>query len=343
MYEENALQIQKESELTPQLSRGVQILKKAQQTARDMPFNMGELAEFLHSSSSLLTFVKGIQKGQKLALDIPKEIMEEINRGSLKVMTTKSGIMKAEICHPDGAVMQHMNLKYEDFTRVPDMSALLNAAQMQSVNAQLGVIVEQLESIGLAVGNILQGQQNDRLALYKSGEQLYLEAKAIKDQEMQRSLTMLSLKTLEDARMQMIESIKTDIGEIAAHHEKRKRLKSEEIEACIMKINCAFDAINQASFLKAGIYYEQGETEAMALSLGKYAGFLTEQIYPNAQLLYYYDREDKYINSGRWNERVVTIPQAVEAMIGQCNKEYQRLELDFAALEELGVLDDGSN
>ena len=111
MCEENALQIQKESERTPQLSRGVQILKKAQQTARDMPFNMGELAEILHSSSSLLTFVKGIQKGQKLALDIPKEIMEEIHRGSLKVMTTKSGIMKAEICHPDGAVMQHMNLK----------------------------------------------------------------------------------------------------------------------------------------------------------------------------------------------------------------------------------------
>lgn len=343
MYDENALQVRQELELTAQPNMGIQILKRAKQAAGNMPLNMGELAGIINSSSSLSTFVKGIEKGQKLALDISKEVMEKIENGDLQIMTTKEGVMKAEICYPNGAVKQHMNLKYEEFTKIPDMSALVNAVQMQSINAQLAVIVDQLESIGIAIGNVLQGQQNDRLALYKSGEQLYEEATAIKNREMRQSLTALSLKTLEDARMQMIESIKTDIGQIAAYHEKKAKLKPEEIEACIMKINCAFDVINQVSFLKAGIYYKQGEIEAMALSLKKYAGFLTEQICPNAQLLYYYDREDKFIKGGRWDERVKTIPQTIEAFIEQCSNEYQRLELDYATLEELGVLDDGSN
>lgn len=343
MYDENALQVRQELGLTAQPNRGIQILKKAKQAAGNMPLNMGELAGIINSSSSLSTFVKGIEKGQKLALDISKEVMEKIENGDLKVMTTKEGVMKAEICYPNGAVKQHMNLKYEDFTKVPDMSSLVTAAQLQSVNAQLQDVVEQLESIGIAIGSVLQGQQNDRLALCKSGEQLYLEARAIKSKEMRQALTALSLKTLEDARMQMIESIKMDIGEIAAYHEKKTKLKPEEIEACIMKINCAFDVINQASFLKAGIYYEQRETEAMAFSLGEYARFLTEQIQPNAQLLYYYDREDKFIKGGRWDERVEAIPQKVGALMRQCSKEYQRLELDFTTLEKLGVLNDGAS
>lgn len=316
------------------VDRGLRILRQAAQTSME---KLSAVQDIIYASPALKEFVSGIENGQKLVLDISKDTMEKIQSGELNIMKTKDGILKAEICNPNGTVKQHMNLKFEDFCEVPNLTELANMAQMTSMKQQLEIVVEQLESLGVAVQCILVGQQNDRIALYKSGEQLYLESKVTKNNLMQQQLIVIALKSLEDARMQMIENIKTDIASIVAYDNKEIKMKPNELKEKLERINSSFDVINRTSFLKAGIYFELEETEAMMLSLEQYSSFLSDQINKNAKLLYDYDKTDKYID-GKWHERSEKIPLTIDLLVDKYNMDQQVLEIDYQMLCNLGVI-----
>lgn len=316
--------------------RGIKILKRAAQ-AVGKEWNI--IQDVICTTPILKDFATKIEKGQKLVLDISKETIEKIQKGELKIMETKEGVLKAEICTPNGVIKQHMDLKYEDICNIEDPTAFSNMVQMANMRNQLQEIVDQLESLGIAVQSILMGQQNDRIALYRSGEQLYLEAKVIKDNIIKQQLIVSALKSLEDARMQMIENIITDISTIVSYDNKEIKMKSNELKEVLERINLSFDVINRASFLKAGIYYEQEETEAMMLTLKKYASFLNEQINKNANLLYQYDTADMKIK-GKWHERSKNIPQKIDILMNKYNMSQQLLEVDYQTLNDWGIVNE---
>lgn len=322
------------SEMKDHADSGISMLRRLSKTTLEKSTTIQDV---INAAPVLKEFISGIEKGQKLVLDISKETMNKIQNGDLKVMQTKEGVLKAEICDPNGVIKQHMNLKYEDFCNVPNPASLANMAQMMEMKQQLQVVIEQLETLSMAVQSVLVGQQNDRIALYKSGEQLYLEAKATKNSLMQQQLIVAALKSLEDARMQMIENIKTEITTIIAYDKRSIKLKSKELNERLDRINLTFDVINRASFLKAGIYFEQEETEAMMLSLEQYSLFLSEQINKNIKVLNDYDRSDKYIE-GKWYERAIRIPQTINSLADKYEMDQQHLEMDYQTLNELGVI-----
>lgn len=336
--EENEFQLIPTDEKKEQTNRGLQLLQKAVEiTTRQKSI----IRDTIYSSVEFSNFVSRIERGQKLVLDIPQEIMEKIQSGEYSVMKTKDGgILKAEILDSNGKIKQHMDVKWEDFCNIPNPAELINMAQMKNIQGQLQEVVKQLEFIAKAVQNVLIGQQNDRIALYRSGEQLFVEAMATRNKELQEQLLVSALKTLEDARMQMIENIKTEIAAITAYDHSQNILKFmefQDIQERIERVNASFDVINQTSILKAGIYCNQGETEAMLCSLKQYSDFLSTQIIPNAQMLYMYDSGDLQIEGGKWFERSQAIPQKVDALMDACNIEHQILEIDYELLKELGA------
>ena len=319
----------------PYSDRGINILKKLSQYNA---LYMQPIQDALISSPAIMQFVAGIEKGQKLVLDISKESMQKIQSGEWKLMKYKTGKLKATLVGANGKVVKGIDLKYEDFCNVPDVSSLTTLAQMENMRQQLQEVIDNLEMIGYAVQNVIAGQHNDRIALYKSGEQIYLESKVIKDSFFQKQLLASSVKSLEDARMQMIENMKTDIADIVAYDNKGRKMKSEAIDAKIQIINSAFDVINKSSFLKAGIYYENGEIEAMMVSLKQYSGFLSDVINKNADLLYQYDKTDRLLD-GEWHKRTTELPTMIVSLIDKYNADEQQLAVDYTELLGMGVIE----
>ena len=115
-------------------------------------------------------------------------------------------------------------------------------------------------------------------------------------------------------------------------------MKSEAIDAKIQIINSAFDVINKSSFLKAGIYYENGEIEAMMVSLKQYSGFLSDVINKNADLLYQYDKTDRLLD-GEWHKRTTELPTMIVSLIDKYNADEQQLAVDYTELLGMGVIE----
>lgn len=252
-------------------------------------------------------FVSSIEVGQKLVLDVSKDTMRKIQSGELELMHTKNDVLKAVICDTNGTIKQNMNVKYESFCSIPNSAELAHTLQMAGITQQLAIVKEQLEMVSYAVQEVLMGQQNDRIALYYAGEQIYLEASKTQNEFLRMQLTASAIRFLEEAKTKMIESIKLDIANIRAYDQQELKLKPKEISDRITRINKSFEVVNRAALLKAGIYHELGEIPAMMVSLQQYAGFLSESINANAKLLYDYDKSDTKIE-GKWHERVRNIP-----------------------------------
>lgn len=253
-------------------------------------------------------------------------------------MQTKDDVLKAVICDSNGTIKQHMNVKYESFCNIPNSAELANSLQMAGISQQLATIKEQLEMVSCAVQEVLAGQQNDRIALYYAGEQIYLEANKTQNKFLRMQLTASAIRSLEEAKAKMIESIKLDIANIRAYDQQEIKLRPKELSDRITRINKSFEVVNRAALLKAGIYHELGEIPAMMFSLQQYAAFLSESINANAKLLYDYDKSDTKIE-GKWHERARNIPKSIQLMIESHEQDRQLLEIDYDILRESGIIE----
>lgn len=343
MFEIKALQLIEEEKTANQQNDAVigeLVEPREQKRTAKLDFNRLEaLKDLVLCLPELHEFVSGIEVGQKLVLDISKEMMRKIQAGELKVMHTKSDVLKAVICDPNGTIKQHMNVKYENFCNVPNPAGAANCLQMASISQQLAEIREQLAMVGFAVQEVIAGQQNDRIALYYAGEQIYLEASKTQNEFLKMQLTASAIRALEEAKSKMVESIKQDIAYIKAYDQQGTKLKSKELSERILRINKSFDVVNRAALLKAGIYQDLNEIPAMMTSLQQYAGFLSESINANAKLLYDYDKSDTKIE-GKWHERARSIPQSIQLMIESHEQDQQLLEIDYDTLEKAGLLNE---
>lgn len=285
----------------------------------------------------LQALASSIQPGQQLVLDISQETMRKLQSGELKLMKTGDDVFKAVICTPGGKIKQHLNVKYEQLGELSNTADLANSLQMANVSRQLAEISEQLEMMGVVLQEILQGQHNDRIALYYAGEQIYLEATKVKNEFLKMHLTSSALRSLEEAKTKMIESIKADIATLDAFDRKQIKLKSGDIQERIRRINQSFDVINRASMLKACIYHELNEVDAMFITLDNYASFLIDTLQTKQQLLYSYDKSDVRLD-GKWHERVQQIPQTIQVMLDSHSGKHQLLEIDYETMQKVGLL-----
>ena len=168
-------------------------------------------------------------------------------------------------------------------------------------------------------------------------KQIYLEAQKTKNEFLRIQLIASALRSLEEGKTKMVESIKADIAKIKAHDAKQLKLKPEQLAERISQINASFDVVNRSAQLRAGIYYELGEMDAMFLSLQNYANFLESSINCNQQLLYDYDKTDTRLD-GKWHERAKELPVSIQGLIESSVQDQQKLEIDYATLQKMGLL-----
>lgn len=261
--------------------------------AKTLEKSSGELAQAYEMS----------KKGYRLVVDASDELLDKINDGSIKLTTDKLGNTYAQINNA-GKYGKKLPIKREDIGGDIDPVDAANSLQLKAIQNQLEDLACQISVIDGRVREVLQGQQNDRIALFESGMSLYLEAREIEDPQLRKLLVSQSQRALSDSIAQLSLEMKCSIaylenGEYNKHKKKREELIREKMDS----INRCFPIIHQASIGKAAIYCEQGETRAMLSSLKSYSELIEGTVGASAGLLAECDTLDDGTERGVWRSR----------------------------------------
>ena len=230
-------------------------------------------------------------------------VFEAIDSGKIKLTIEKGGKTFAQIKNGN-KYGEKLPIKRETFARGNDPVQMANAMQMRAIQEQMQEISCQIESIDHSVREVIQGQQNDRIALYYSGVALYLEACKVNDQEMRKALIAQALRGLSESTFQLTLKIQDDIKFLSdKKYDNDKKHRADTIRERMQSIEQSFSFIHQASMLRAAIYCKEGELQAMSSVLSEYSHFIGGTIAPNAQLLAECDKNDSGTERGTWKSR----------------------------------------
>jgi len=247
---------------------------------------------------------KATDKGFRLVVDASDETLQAIDRGDIKLTTDKMGNTFAQMKRSDGRYGKKLPIKREEFSQGIDPVQAANAMQVKALQEQLNEIAEQITVIDGRVKEVLRGQQNDRIGLFRSGMSLYLEAREVSDEGLRKLLVAQSLRALSDATAQLDLELQEDVAYLAnGEYRKAKGKRTELIDEKMASINRCFPVLHQASVARAAIYCEQGEVKAMASALEAYSRLIEQTVGSRAGLLAEFDASDDGTDHGVWRSR----------------------------------------
>lgn len=239
----------------------------------------------------------------KLVADISPELMKELKEGTKKLDECGEKIY-AQIRDKNGNWGEKIALKKVPSEIPIDPVSLSMAMQMKAIEQKLDDIVDTLEIIGKSVERVREGQENDRIGLYLSGINLYIEANTIKESTLRTLVVSQAIKSISDACSQEMQSAASDVKYlIEKRYLELPKGRTNEVNNRIRDINKCLEIIHKATLFKAGIYYREGELDAMLEVFGHYARFLDAVIISNAGKLAELDSTERRIDSSKWSKK----------------------------------------
>ncbi|MBR5321178.1 MAG: hypothetical protein IKU41_04995 [Clostridia bacterium] len=287
----------------------------------------------IRESSTASQIAQSFEKGSRFVVDMTDATKEAIDKGHLKLVT-EHGKLRAQLLDANGHYSTKLDIKEEIFNNGIDPVEMTNTLQLKALQEQLQQVADQIVMINSSVIDVLQGQQNDRIALFYSGMNLYLEAQSVKNPEMKNALMAQAIRALSDGTQQLSLTMESDIEFLTSgQYNKLRGKKAEAIQNRMDSINKAFSFIHQATLARAAIYCEQDEYLAMASLLDEYSRFIEGTVVSNANLLSQCDPNDNGTDDGLWQARAALKLDASEL----------RKSLSSGSEEFYLSIEDGSN
>ena len=295
---------------------------------------LGAVSSIAGDAATANHVVAGLKpQGTRWVVQMSDEVKTAIDNGTLKLDTNKAGEVFAQL-REAGKYGDKFPITQEIIRAGIDPMAVSQALEMKAIQKQLGDMMDVLDEIGNDVAEVIQGQMNDRIGLYNSGLNLYLESRNIQDAQFRMLVVSQALKSLSDANEQMLQSIRTDARFLIEGRYRQKKGKStEEIDERMNNINKCFEVVHRAYMLRAAIYYERNEYKAMLSTFDEYGRFLSREIKPIAPKLTEFDRTDKLLQNGKWDRRTAVFDEIgkVKKQLAGNNVYYLELEGDSCA------------
>ena len=244
------------------------LLKSAKITLR-------KIENMLYSAPSFINTVKASIPDATFQAILTDEQKSQIAQGVLKLMTKKDGSLMANLVNPNtNRIVSTVSLKSVKVT--PEISQTMTSYATQ---LQMAQIAEQIQLIQVAVEEVRQGQEYDRLSTAYSCQQKLLQAMTIKNPELKAMALLRVTSDAEDSRNLLMQSQNANLTFIKNQPESFwGKLVSgatpEKVNSRINEIRESLCAVNMVSLSEAIAYHEMGETEAARLSLQYYAGYI---------------------------------------------------------------------
>ena len=288
--------------------------------------------EMLAASPALAEAYKSLGKDEKLRLVFSEETKRKLAEGSYRLMKVKdnSSMFRAIAVDADGKTREIGKIAIDGIPKSIDPISMAMAMQGIAIQQQLQDISEQLEQISAEMRDVLMGQHNDRLALYYAGEMQLKESIAVSDAQLKRQLTCSAMNALSEGCSSLQVTVIYDIKSLLDKYDEDKRrikMKTQEIDEKMYVIKSSFETIHQCVYLKAAIYYNLNEYNALAVLLNSYKAFLEQTLDSRAEnLLYNYDRSEKKL-SGIWKNRAIVFPRQIDELSAKVTSHEAYLEI----------------
>lgn len=258
----------------------------------------------IKEASALSNMPKDGQEKFNFILDLDDLTKTAIDSGELRLVTNKAGEMIAQYREPNGNFGKQIPIKKEYLSVGVDPIHAMTTLQLNALQDQLQEVADQIYNIEKSVYEVLKGLQNDRIGQFYSGMALYSESISIMDKDLRKAVLSHAIKSLTDATYQLKLNLHSDITYLENKEYKGFKGKQvEKIDSKIRGIHQSFAIIHQATMMKAGIYCELDEIQAMTAVLNEYAGFIENVIVKNSNMLAQCDPNDNGSETGIWEQR----------------------------------------
>ena len=283
------------------------LLKSAKVTLR-------KIEKMLYSAPAFINAVKASIPTETFQAILTDEQKSQIAQGVLKLMTKKDGSLMANLVNPKtNKIVSTVSLKSVKVT--PEISQAMTSYATQMQMAQ---IAEQIQLIQVAVEEVRQGQEYDRLATAYSCQQKLLQAMTIKNPKLKAMALLRIASDAEDSRNLLMQSQNANLTFIKNQPESfwGKLISGaapEKVNSRMNEIRESLCVVNMVSLSEAIAYQEMGETEAAQQSLKYYAGYIQKTYLGNKGLVERLDLIDPSPEN-YWSKTLPEIEKKIQAL-----------------------------
>ena len=237
---------------------------------------------------------------EKYVVQISDEVKAKIDAGEIRFVRNKAGELLAQTRNAKGQFQKRLPIKKELQKQGISNNELEMALQMEAIKGQLENIVGNLKSVEEQLQDVVNGQRGDRIGLYYSGFSLYLEARELQNHEFKSEIISQALKSLSDANSQVVQDLRNNLEYLINHEYEKGRDKVQAIDEHVSAIKQCYDIITKSYFVKAMIYQENQELQAMLTTIQEYGKFIEMMIIPYIGELHEYDMGSKALDGSSW-------------------------------------------
>lgn len=229
----------------------------------------------LYSAPSFISAVTAAVPEEVYQVILTDEQKEKIASGALKLMTKKDGSLMANLVNPETKKI----VSTVTLGKVKLSPELSQAVTNYATQMQMAQIAEQIQIVQIAVEEVRQGQEYDRLATAYSCQQKLLQAMTIQNPRLKELALMQIASDAEDSRNLLMQSQSANAAFIRNQPESfwRKLISGatpDKVESRMNELRESLCAVNMVSLAEAMAYQEMGEAEAARVSLQYYANYI---------------------------------------------------------------------
>ncbi len=236
---------------------------------------INKIEKMLYSAPAFINAVKASIPNETLQAILTDEQESQIAQGVLKLMTKKDGSLMANLVNPKtNKIVSTIPLRNVKVS--PEISQAMTSYATQMQMAQ---IAEQIQLIQVAVEEVRQGQEYDRLATAYSCQQKLLQAMAMRNPDLKAKALLQIAFDAEDSRNLLMQSQNANLTFIKNQPESFwgkfiSGADKEKINSRMNEIRESLCTVNMVSFVEAMAYFEMGESKVARQSLQYYAEYI---------------------------------------------------------------------
>lgn len=285
-----------------------------------------KIEQMLYSAPAFINLVKASIPEQTFQAILTDDQKAKIASGALRLMTKKDGSLMANLVNPEtNRIVSTISLQSVNLSPAISQAMTSYASQMQ-----MAQIAEQIQVVQLAIKEVRQGQEYDRLAMAYSCQQKLLQAMEIKNPELKAMALLQIASDAEDSRNLLMQSQNVNLVFIKEQPESffGKLLSGatpDKISQRMNEIRESLSAVNMVSLAEAMAYQEMGENAAARQSLQYYASYIEKAYLSTKGLVERLDLIDP-APENYWTKALPDIRKKIQAL--PCVEEMQLLEGD---------------
>ena len=283
-----------------------------------------KIENMLYSAPAFINLVKASVPEQAFQAILTNDQKAKLASGALKLMTKKDGSLMANLVNPEtNKIVSTISLQNVNLSPALSQAMTSYASQMQMVQ-----IAEQIQVVQLAIEEVRQGQEYDRLAMAYSCQQKLLQAMEIKNPNLKAMALLQIASDAEDSRNLLMQSQNANLAFIKDQPESFfgklfQGAKPEKITQRMNEIRESLSVVNMVSLAEAMAYQEMGENAAAMKSLLYYAGYIEKAYLSTTGLVERLDLIDP-APENYWSKTLPDIKRKIQAL--PCVEEVALLE-----------------